>query len=167
MILTGAKEQLFSAELRQQIDSWIANYPVGESQSAVIPALHLLQDANEGWISKEIMNALATYLDMPAISVYEVATFYSMYDLQPVGQHKINVCTNISCMLNGSEEIVEHLEKRLSVKLGETTADNKFTLREVECLGACCGAPMLQLDRDYHENLTIDKLDKILDGVKE
>ncbi len=167
MILTGAKTELFTAELRQQIDKWVAKYPVGESQSAVIPALHLLQDANEGWVSKDIMNALAMYLDMPAISVYEVATFYSMYDLQPVGQHKINVCTNISCMLNGSEEIVEHLEKRLSVKLGETTADNKFTLREVECLGACCGAPMLQLDRDYHENLTIDKLDKILDGVKE
>jgi NADH-quinone oxidoreductase subunit E len=166
MNLTGTKTELFTAELRQQIDRWIAKYPVGESQSAVIPALHLLQDANEGWVSKDIMNALAIYLDMPAISVYEVATFYSMYDLQPVGQHKINVCTNISCMLNGSAEVVAHLEKRLGVTLGETTADNKFTLKEVECLGACCGAPMLQLDRDYHENLTAEKLDKILDRVK-
>lgn len=166
MNLTGTKTELFTAELRQQIDKWIAKYPVGESQSAVIPALHLLQDANEGWVSKDIMNALAMYLDMPAISVYEVTTFYSMYDLQPVGQHKINVCTNISCMLNGSAEIVAHLEKRLGVTLGETTTDNKFTLKEVECLGACCGAPMMQLDRDYHENLTADKLDKILDGIK-
>ncbi len=166
MNLTGTKTELFTAELRQQIDKWVAKYPVGESQSAVIPALHLLQDANEGWVSKDIMNALAIYLDMPAISVYEVASFYSMYDLQPVGQHKINVCTNISCMLNGSAEVVTHLKKRLGVTLGETTADNKFTLKEVECLGACCGAPMMQLDRDYHENLTADKLDKILDGVK-
>jgi len=165
-MLTGSKTALFTDELRQKIDQWIAKYPAGQSQSAVIPALHILQDANEGWISKDIMNALAEYLAMPAIGVYEVATFYSMYELSPVGKHKINVCTNISCMLNGSESVVAHLEDRLGVKLGETTADNKFTLKEVECLGACCGAPMLQLDRDYHENLTIDKLDKILDGIQ-
>ena len=164
--LTGAKSQLFNADIRQQIDSWLAKYPAGQSQSAVIPSLHLLQDANSGWLSEAIMDALADYLSMPTISVYEVATFYSMFDLKPVGKHKINVCTNISCMLNGSEDIVEHLEKRLGVGLGETTADNKFTLKEVECLGACCGAPMMQVDRDYHEHLTTDKIDQILDGIK-
>ena len=164
--LTGDKAELFNDELRQQLDDWIAKYPSGQSRSAVIPALHLLQDANDGWLSEEIMNALAQYLSLPAISIYEVATFYSMYDLKPVGRHKINVCTNISCMLNGSEEIVAHLETRLGAKLGETTQDGKFTLKEVECLGACCGAPMMQLDRDYHENLTTDKIDKILGGIK-
>jgi len=166
MILTGAKEQLFTAEIRQQLDVWVAKYPAGQSQSAVIPCLHILQAESEGWLPEPVMDALADYLAMPKISVYEVATFYTMFDLKPVGQHKVNVCTNISCMLNGSEQVVEHLEQRLNVKLGETTADGKFTLREVECLGACCGAPMMQLDRDYHEHLTNDKIDQILTRIK-
>ena len=166
MILTGQKEQLFTAEIRQQLDEWVAKYPTGKSQSAVIPCLHILQAENEGWLSKAVMDALADYLSMPKINVYEVATFYTMFDLEPVGKHKISVCTNISCMLNGSEEVVSHLEQRLDVKLGETTSDGKYTLREVECLGACCGAPMMQLDRDYHEHLTSSKIDKILSGIK-
>lgn len=163
--LTGTKEQLFNVDIRQQLDGWIAKYPVGQSKSAVIPGLHLLQEAHGGWLTDPIMDALADYLAMPKISVYEVATFYSMYELQPVGKHKISVCTNISCMLNGSEDVVKHLENRLGVGLGETTKDNKFTLKEVECLGACCGAPMMQLDRDYHEQLTTEKIDQILDGI--
>ena len=162
MQLTGAKAQLFNADIRQQLDDWVAKYPTGQSQSAVIPSLHILQAANEGWISEPIMDALAEYLTMPKISVYEVATFYSMYELQPVGKHKINVCTNISCMLNGSEEVVDHLKKRLGVGLGETTSDGKFTLKEVECLGACSGAPMLQIGENYYENLDAAKIDKIL-----
>jgi NADH-quinone oxidoreductase subunit E len=166
MILTGAKEQLFTTEIRQQLDEWVAKYPAGQSQSAVIPCLHILQAESEGWLPESVMDALAEYLGMPAISVYEVATFYTMFDLKPVGKHKFNVCTNISCMLNGSEQVVEHLESRLNVKLGETTDDGEITLREVECLGACCGAPMMQVDRDYHEYLTVDKLDAILDGIK-
>lgn len=166
MQLTGTKEQLFNAGIRQQLDAWVAKYPAGQSRSAVIPSLHLLQAANGGWLSEPIMDALAVYLDMPAISVYEVATFYTMFDLHEVGQHKINVCTNISCMLNGSEEVVDHLKKRLGAGLGETTLDGKFTLKEVECLGACCGAPMMQVDRDYHEHLTTEKIDQILDGIK-
>ena len=112
------------------------------------------------------MRALAEYLDVPAISIFEVATFYSMFELTPVGKHKINVCTNISCQLCGSQQIVEHLQKRLGIGFGETTLDGKFTLKEVECLGACVGAPMLLLDRDYHEVLTPEKIDAILDGVK-
>jgi len=166
MILTGAKEQLFTAEIRKQLDTWIAKYPIGQSQSAVIPCLHILQDENEGWLPEAVMDALALYLNMPAISVYEVATFYTMFDLKPVGKNKVNVCTNISCLLNGSEDIVKHLESRLDVKLGETTSDGNVTLREVECLGACCGAPMMQVNKDYHEHLTADKLDVILDGIK-
>jgi NADH-quinone oxidoreductase subunit E len=163
--LTSPKESLFNADLRQQIDTWVAKYPVGQSQSAVIPALHLLQDANDGWLSKPLMDALAVYLDMPFISVYEVATFYTMYELEPTGKNKISVCTNISCMLCGSEEIVDHLKTRLGIGFGETTADGQVTLKEVECLGACCGAPMLQLNRDYHEKLTVEKVDSLLDGL--
>jgi len=166
MILTGAQEQLFTAEIRQQLDEWVAKYPAGQSQSAVIPCLHILQAESEGWLPQAVMDALAEYLDMPAISVYEVATFYTMFDLKPVGKHKFNVCTNISCMLNGSEQVVEYLESRLDVKLGGTTDDGEITLREVECLGACCGAPMMQVDRDYHEHLTLEKLDAILGRIK-
>lgn len=165
MILTGDKEQLFTAELRQQLDAWVAKYPSDRAQSAVIPCLHILQDAHQGWLPKPVMNALAVYLAIPAISVYEVATFYTMFDLKPVGKHKISVCTNISCLLNGSEEVVAHLETCLNVKLGQTTEDGQYTLRPVECLGACCGAPMMQIDRDYHENLTTDKIDQILAGI--
>ncbi len=160
------REQLFSSEIRQQIDNWVAKYPADQAQSAVIPALHILQEYNSGWLSKELMDDLAEYLDMPAIGVYEVATFYSMYALEPVGKHKVNICTNISCMLNGSEEIVAHFEQRLGIKLGQTTDDGKVTLQEVECLGACCGAPMLQLNKDYHEYLTTEKVDQLLDGLE-
>jgi len=166
MILIGQKDQLFTAEIRQKLDEWIAKYPAAHSQSALIPCLHILQAENEGWLSEPVMDALAIYLDIPKISVYEVATFYTMYDLKPVGKHKVNVCTNISCQLNGSEQLVEHLEKSLGVKLGETTADGNVTLREVECLGACCGAPMMQVGRDYHEHLTTEKIDSILAGIK-
>jgi NADH-quinone oxidoreductase subunit E len=159
-------QQLFGDAVCQQIDDWIAKYPIEQKQSAVIPALHLLQDAHDGWLSKPVMRALAAYLGMPEISVFEVATFYSMYELEPVGKHKFNICTSISCMLNGSEEIVDHFEKRLGIKLGQTTADGKVTLKEVECLGACCGAPMLQLGKDYHEKLTTEKVDQLLEGLE-
>lgn len=166
MQLTGEREQLFTADLRLQLDNLIAKYPPGQAQSAVIPGLHLLQEHHDGWLSKPLMQALAFYLDMPEISVYEVATFYTMFDLQPSGQHKINLCTNISCQLCGSEQIAEHLKQKLGIDFGETTVDGKFTLREVECLGACVGAPMLLLNKQYYEHLTPDKVDTILAGVK-
>ncbi len=159
------KTMAFSSEIQQKLDAWIRHYPPNARQSAVIPCLHILQEENKGYLTQELMDNLADYLDMPAISVYEVATFYSMFDLVPVGKHKINVCTNISCMLNGSESVVRHLEQRLGIALGQTTPDGKVTLREVECLGACCGAPMMQVDRDYHENLTPEKIDAILDRL--
>lgn len=166
MQLTGPAEQLFNEQLRHRLDSWIVKYPVNQSRSALIPCMHLIQDANGGWLSEDLLKALAVYLDLPFISVMEVATFYTMFELSPVGKHKISVCTNISCQLNGSEAIVEHLQQRLGVKLGETTEDGKFTLREVECLGACCGAPMLLLDRQYHEFLTPEKVDELLEGIQ-
>jgi NADH-quinone oxidoreductase subunit E len=166
MQLTGSPEQLFTQGLREQIDAWVAKYPAGQAQSALIPSLHILQDAHGGWLSEDIMKALAAYLDIPEISVFEVATFYTMFDLAPVGEHKVNVCTNISCQLNGAESISDHIKKRLGVGFGETTTDGKFTLKEVECLGACCDAPMLQLDKDYHIKLTTDKVDQLLDEVE-
>ncbi|KKK96172.1 hypothetical protein LCGC14_2665430, partial [marine sediment metagenome] len=141
MILTGAKESLFTAEIRAELDRWIAKYPAGQGQSAVLPCLHIVQEANAGWVSTAILDALADYLAMSKVSVYEVATFYTMIELSPVGKHKISVCTNISCMLCGSEHIMEHLQTKLNIKPGETSADGLFTLKEVECLAACVGAP--------------------------
>lgn len=157
---------LLSPEIRAQIDKWIAKYPPDQKQSAVMGALTIAQDANGGWLTQQWMDAVADYLEMPKIAVYEVATFYSMYEHKPVGKHKICVCTNISCLLRGSEEIVEHLETRLGIKMGETTPDNKFTLKEVECLAACCGAPMFQIGKEYYEHLTPEKVDEILNHLE-
>ena len=157
---------IFSKETTQAIDEWIAKYPADQKQSAVMPALRIVQEAHEGSLTTELMDAVAAYLGMETVAVYEVATFYSMYELKPVGKHKICVCTNVSCMLCGSDQIVSHLQNKLGIKLGETTEDGKFTLKEVECLGACGGAPMFQIEREYYENLTPEKVDKILDGLK-
>ena len=160
-----AKLDLISAESKADIDNWVAKYPADKKESAVMAALRIVQDQNAGFLTNDLIDAVAEYLDMPTIAVYEVATFYSMYERDPVGKHKICVCTNISCMLNGSDEIVSHLENKLGIKLGETTEDGKFTLKEVECLGACVNAPMLQLGREYHEKLTAEKLDKLIDSL--
>lgn len=160
------KEELFSAEIREQIDAWIAKYPEEWRQSACMGALMVVQDANGGSITKELMDQVADYLDMPPIAVYEVATFYSMYEHKPVGRHKICLCTNVSCMINGSDGIFEHLQSRLGIGYGEVTEDGKFSLKEVECLGACGGAPMMQIGRTYYENLTPELVDRILDGLE-
>lgn len=160
------KTSLFTAELRAEIDREIAKYPGEWRQSACMAALRIVQDSNGGWLTEALMDQVAAYLDMPPISVYEVASFYSMYELKPVGRHKVCVCTNVSCMINGSDRIVDHLEKRLAVRLGETTQDGRFTLKEVECLGACGGAPMMQVGKQYYENLTPEILDSILDGLE-
>lgn len=160
------KDTLFTAPIRADIDKWVAKYPPEWKQSAVMSALRIVQDANGGWLSTESMNDVAAYLDMPPIAVYEVATFYSMYELKPVGRHKICVCTNICCMICDSDNIVQHLESTLGIKLGETTEDGRVTLKEVECLGACGGAPMMQIGEQYYENLTPDIVDSILDGLE-
>ncbi|MFU8798086.1 MAG: NADH-quinone oxidoreductase subunit NuoE [Gammaproteobacteria bacterium] len=152
--------------LCHEIDLWVAKYPPDRQRSAIIPALLLVQDAHDGWLPEAAIEAVADYLSMPHIEAYEVATFYSMYELKPVGKHKICVCTNISCMLSGSEKIVDHLKNKLNINFGETTPDGKFTLKEVECLAACANAPMFQIGRDYYENLTPEKIDQILAELK-
>lgn len=161
------KGQLFTPEIRAEIDQWVAKYPDEWKQSAVMAALRVVQDANGGRLTEELMNQVADYLDMPPISVYEVATFYSMYEHKPVGKHKICVCTNVSCMMCGSEEIVDHLNKRLGIGFGQVTQDGLFSLKEVECLGACGGAPMVQIGQNYYENLTPEKVDAIIERLEQ
>ena len=156
---------MLSKESLDQVKREIAKYPPERKSSAVMAALRIAQEEH-GWLSVPLMDYIAELLGMRPIQVYEVATFYSMYDLKPVGKHKISICTNISCMLCGSDTIVKHLEKRLGIKLGETTPDGKVTLKEVECLAACCGAPMFQIDKNYYENLTPQKVDEILASLK-
>jgi len=160
-----SKIQLISGQSRAEIDRWIKKYPEEQKPSAVMSALRIVQDQNNGYLTNDLMDAVAEYLDMPSIAVYEVATFYSMYELEPVGRHKICICTNISCMLCGSDNIVGHLTKQLGIKVGQTTPDGRFTLKEVECLGACVDAPMFQIGDTYYGNLTADKIDKILEGL--
>ncbi len=160
------KHELFTPEIRAEIDQWIAKYPEEWKQSACMAALRIVQDANGGHLTTELMDQVADYLDMPPIAVYEVATFYSMYEHKPVGRHKICLCTNISCMLNGSDNIYEHLRSRLGIGFGEVTEDGRFSLKEVECLGACGGAPMMQIGNTYYENLTPELVDQILDGLE-
>jgi len=157
-----AIRQYVSAAGLQEIDYEIAKYPQDERQSAVMGALRIMQKEH-GYLTREIMDAVAVYLVMAPMAVYEVATFYSMYEHKPVGRHLINVCTNISCKLCDASAIIGHLETHLNIKLGETTADGRFTLRAVECLGACVNAPMMQIDTDYHENLTLATINQILE----
>ncbi len=164
---TRNKDALFTPEVRAEIDQWIAKYPEGQKQSAVMAALRIVQDQYGGWLTKERMNEVACYLDMDPIAVYEVATFYSMYEHKPVGRHKLCICTNVSCMINGSDKVVDYFKQKLGVKgFGEVTPDGKFSLKEVECLGACGGAPMMQIDKKYYENLTPEVIDSILDGLE-
>ena len=160
------KEDIFSPEIREDIDRWIAKYPPEWKQSAVMAALRIVQDDNGGWLTTELMDDVATYLDMSPIAVYEVATFYSMYELKPVGKHKICICTNVSCMINDCDSIVNHLVNKLGITFGQVTEDGRFSLKEVECLGACGGAPMFQIGKKYYENLTPEKVDSILDGLE-
>ncbi|MEA3274777.1 MAG: NAD(P)H-dependent oxidoreductase subunit E [Pseudomonadota bacterium] len=160
------KETLFTPETRSEIDRMIEKYPDGWKQSAVMPALTVVQEANGGWLTRELMDDVATYLDMPPVAVYEAATFYGMYDLESVGRHKVCVCNSVSCLLCGSEELMEHVEKKYGVRPGETTPDGKFTLKEVECLGACKDAPAVLIGKTYHEKPSFDVLDKLIDELE-
>ena len=166
-VVEGRKE-LLSEKARKTIDHWRAKFPEGIEgrRSAIIQSLVAVQEQNGGWVSADLMDAVADYLDVPPVWVYEVATFYSMIETEPVGRHSISVCTNISCMLCGSDRIVEHIEKKLGTRIGETTPDGRiFLKREEECLAACVRAPMMIVDGHYHENLTTEKVDEILDGL--
>ena len=161
-----SKIELITAESRADIDQWVAKYPVEHKRSAVMAALRIVQDQNGGWINSDLIDAVAEYLDMTSIAVYEVASFYSMYELKPVGRHKICLCTNVSCMICGSDNILDYLKQRLGIGFGETTPDGRFSLKEVECLGACGGAPMMQIHNKFYENLTSDKIEEILAGLE-
>ena len=161
-----SSDTLLSEHVREEIEHWKARFPEDRQRSAVIGALHAVQHGNDGYLTPELMDAVAEYLGLPNIQVYEVATFYSMFQTKPVGRHNVAICTNVSCMLRGADDIVEHVEQRLGVKLGESTGDGRIYLkREEECLAACCGAPMMMVDHKYYENLTLDQVDDILDGL--
>ncbi len=157
---------LLTDETRSHIDYWLAKYPNDQRRSAVIGALHAAQDQNKGWLSNEIMQAVAQYLEIPDSWVFEAASFYSMFFTAPAGEHKVAICTNISCMLRGANEVVNYAENKLGIKLGETTADGRITLvKEEECVAGCVGAPLMIVDGHYHENLTNEKIDQILGGL--
>lgn len=155
-----------SKHAQEKIDNWLKKFPPEQKQSAVTFALKTVQKENGGWLTEPLMDAVADYLGMPKIAVYEVASFYSLINIKPVGKHKISVCTNISCMLCGSEDIVTHIQERLGIGFNETTADGRITLKEVECLAACGHAPVLQVGTTYHENLTPEKIDQLLEELK-
>jgi len=163
----AAGRDLLSEETRRVIDHWVAKFPPDKKRSALIQSLIAAQEQNGGWITAELTEAVADYLELPPVWAHEVVSFYSMFFTEPVGRHKVNICTNISCWLNGADALVAHAEKKLGVRLGETTADGRITLvREEECLAGCCGAPMLVVDGHYKENLDVGKLDEILDGLE-
>lgn len=158
---------VLEASTRAHIDHWAAKFPPERKRSALIQGLFAAQQQNQGFLTDELIAAVAKYLEQPAIWAYEVATFYSMLEIHPVGRNNVAVCTNISCWLNGGQDILQHCEKKLGVKVGESTADGRVYLKpEEECLAACCGAPMMVVNGHYHENLTIEKVDKILDELE-
>ncbi|MBT8422999.1 MAG: NAD(P)H-dependent oxidoreductase subunit E [Gammaproteobacteria bacterium] len=156
-----------SDHAREEIDHWIAKFPQGRQRSAVIAALHIVQHENEGYLTPALMDAVAAYLELERVQVYEVATFYSMFETEKVGRNCVSVCTNVSCMLRGSDEIVAHIEKRYGIKTGDSTEDGKVFLKvEEECLAACTGAPMMMVNHKFYEDLTPARVDEILDGLE-
>jgi len=158
---------MLSEQTRETIDHWVSKFPSDKKRSALIQALLAAQEQNGGWITRELTEAVAGYLELPPGWAHEVVSFYSMFFTQPAGRHKVNICTNISCWLRGAEGMVAHAEKKLGVKLGGTTEDGRITLvREEECLAGCCGAPMMVVDGHYHENLDFEQLDAILEGLE-
>ena len=157
---------MISNEAKKEIDIWVSKYPKGRESSAVMQALTIVQKENSGSLNSDLIYAVADYLKMPTISVQEVATFYENYNHNPVGRHVVRFCHNISCMLNGSDDLISYLEDKLEVKTGEVTKDGLVSVKKVECLGACVGGPMCQIGDQYYENLTTDKLDKILEELK-
>jgi NADH-quinone oxidoreductase subunit E len=157
---------VLTEHVKEEIEHWKARFPEGRERSAVIGALHAAQHENDGYLTPALMDAVAEYLGLPTIQVYEVATFYSMFQTKPVGRHNVAICTNVSCMLRGADDIVAHVEGKLGIGLGESTGDGRIYLkREEECLAACCGAPMMMVDHKYYEDLTIEQVDEILDGL--
>lgn len=153
----------FSENTLSQANKIINRYPEGKQKSALLPLLHLAQDEFGGWLDVPVMDYVASLINVEPIEVYEVATFYSMYNLKPVGRYVLEVCQTGPCMLNGSDNIIEYIKQKLNIKAGETTADGLFTLKTVECLGACGYAPMMQLGKTFREHLTPEKVDQIIE----
>jgi NADH-quinone oxidoreductase subunit E len=166
-VAKNSKAALLSEHTRHEIDHWVAKFPQGKQRSAVLSALRFAQEQNNGFLTQDLMDAVAEYLELAPIHVYEVASFYSMFETHPCGRHHVSVCTNISCLLNGGEEILAHCEKKLGIKVGESTKDGRILLKkEEECLAACVGAPMMMVDHVFHEHLDTAKVDEILDRLK-
>jgi len=161
-----SKEIVFSTETLEVVNKLIKRYPEGRQKSALLPVLHVAQAEFDGWLSSDVMDYVASILDIKPIEVYEVASFYTMFNLKPVGKCLLEVCQTGPCMLNGADDLVAHFEKKLNIKVGETTEDGMFTLKTVECLGSCGTAPMLQCGADYHENLDETKADALLDKLR-
>ena len=165
-IETKSNIDILSSHTRKEIDRWVRRFPSDQKRSAVLSALTAAQHQNQGYLTTDLMDAVAEYLGLAPIHVYEVASFYSMYETKPVARNHVAICTNISCMLMGSDQIVEHVENKLGIKIGESTTDGRIYLKcEEECLAACTGGPMMQVNHVYYENLTPDKVDEILDGL--
>lgn len=162
----GVKPYVFSEKALAECKEIIKRYPEEFPKSALIPILHVVQTDNDGWLSVPAMDAVAELLGIQYIEVYEVATFYSMFHLKPVGKHVLDVCHTVPCMLRGADDVIAHIEKKLGIKEGETTPDGMFTLRAVQCLGSCGGAPMLQCGAKYHEHLTIEKVDQLIEELR-
>ncbi len=162
----GTKPFDFSDAALAECKATMARYPEGRSKSALIPILHIAQSENDGWLSVNAMDAVAQVMGLRHIEVYEVASFYSMFNLHPVGTYVLDVCRTTPCMLRGSDDLITHLEKKLGIHAGETTKDGMFTLKSVECLGSCGTAPMLQCGAQYHEDLTIEKADALIDQLR-
>ena len=163
----GSETAILSDHTREEIDHWIAKFPEDRKRSAVLGALTAAQHQNHGFLTTEMMDAVAEYLGLAAIHVYEVASFYSMYETKPVARNNVAICTNISCMLMGADNIVEYVENKLGIRIGESTADGRIYLKcEEECLAACAGGPMMQVNHVYHEKLTPETIDEILDGLE-
>jgi len=158
---------VLTAHTREHIEHWVAKFPPDRKRSALIQALFAAQEQNGGFLTDELILAVAKYLGLPQVWAFEVASFYSMFETRPVGRNNVAICTNISCWLNGAEDLVRHCESRLGTKLGESTPDGRIYLKkEEECLAACCGAPMMVVNGHYHENLDTAKVDEILDALK-
>lgn len=156
----------FSDESLALVQKMIKRYPEERKKSALIPVLHIAQAEFEGWLSAEVMDYVASLLNIQPVEVYEVASFYSMFNMKPVGKCVIEVCRTSSCWLLGAEDVIRHLEKKLNIKTGETTSDGMFTLKSVECLGSCGTAPMLQVGADYYENLSLEKVDRLVERLR-
>ncbi len=157
---------VLSYKTKKAIDAWLKKFPSDQKKSGILFALRTVQAEKGGYLSEKSMDAVAAYLEMPKIAVYEVASFYEHFNLKPVGRHTIAICTNISCVLRDAEGIVQHLKDRLKIECGQTTLDGRFTLKAVECLAACGGAPAMHIDEHYYENLSPKRIDEILEGLE-